>query len=66
VLQISTINGAKGVTLIRGGAQSSYLYGISPQSDWLKFSRGVNQMRVAASGAAIPYTFQHTQKYGGL
>lgn len=66
VLQISTIPGSKFVILTRSSSESSLLYGISPQSNWIEFIRGTNAFRVYAEGAAIPYTVQYTNKYGGL
>ncbi len=66
VLRISTVSGAKGATLTRSGVQSSILYGISPYADWTTLTPGSNLIRVTAEGAAIPYTIEYTNKYGGL
>lgn len=66
ILKISTTPGAKSVMLTRGSATTSVLYAVSPQSQWLEFKQGVNQFRVYASGAAIPYTLSYVNKYGGL
>ena len=66
VLTISTVPGAKEVTLLHAGAESSILYAVSPQSNWLELKPGLNQLRVAATGAAIPFTINYTNKYGGL
>ena len=66
VLTISTVPGAKEVTLLHAGAESSILYAVSPQSNWLELKPGLNQLRVAATGAAIPFTIKYTNKYGGL
>ena len=66
ILRISTIKGAKYVSLTRGSTTSSLLYAVSPQSSWIEFFRGINKFRLYAVGAAIPYTIQYTTKYGGL
>jgi hypothetical protein len=66
VVEISTVPGAKRVTLIRGNAVSSVLYGLAPYSNWLQLFPGQNYLRVAIPGAVIPYTIDYTAKYGGL
>jgi hypothetical protein len=66
VLEISTVPGAKWATLTRAGSESSILYGVSPQSNWTELEHGDNYIRVYAEGAAIPYTIEYTNKYGGL
>lgn len=66
VLSISTIPGNKFVTLTRGGVDTSFLFGVSPQSDWISLFPGDNKLRVFAEGAAIPYQIEYTTKYGGL
>lgn len=68
VLTISTIRGSKGVTLNRGGAQSSLLYGLSAQSiNWIELiPGGTNYLRFYATGAAIPFDLIYTARYGGL
>lgn len=66
VLTISTIPGAKSVMLNRSGADSSLLYGMSPQSNWIEFFPGDNYLQVYAVGAAIPYGIEYTARYGGL
>jgi hypothetical protein len=66
VLKISTIPGAKGATLTRGGTTSSVLYAVSPQSNWFQLLQGDNHLRVYAEGAAIPYTLSYNTRYGGL
>lgn len=65
-LEISTVTGAKGVTLTRSSTQSSALYGVSPQSNWLEFQPGDNFLRLYASGAAFPFDLSYTTRYGGL
>lgn len=66
VVQISTVPGNKFATLTSGGVSMSILYGISPYSPWLTLTPGTNKMRLLIAGAAIPYTIEYTDKYGGL
>lgn len=66
VLTISTLSGAKGATLSRSGTDSPILYGISPQSNWIEFSKGDNHIRVYAEGVGVPFEIGYTPRYGGL
>lgn len=66
VLTITTIPGSKGAILNTSGVNTSVLYGISPQSNWIEFQPGVNKIRAYATGAAIPIQIEYTHKYGGL
>lgn len=66
VLQISTVTGAKGVTLTRGNTISSALYGVSPQSNWLELQPGDNHLRLYLEGAPIPFDLTYYTRYGGL
>lgn len=66
VLQISTVTGAKAITLTRGNTISSGLYGMSPQSSWVELQPGDNYLRFYATGASIPYDFTYYTRYGGL
>lgn len=66
VLDISTVPGSKSARLTRAGSTSSLLYGISPQSNWIELFPGENYLRVFAEGAAVPFTIEYTNKYGGL
>lgn len=66
VLEINTNIGSKGVVLTRAGVTSSVLYGMTPQSNWLELFPGVNNFRVYATGAAIPFDIEYDLKYGGL
>lgn len=63
---ISTVPGAKGATLTRSGSATSVLNGVLPTSNWISLSKGANTIRVYATGAAIPYTVEYMNKYGGL
>lgn len=66
VVRISTVSGNKYATLIRSGVASSVLFGVSPQSNWINLFPGLNKLRVYAEGAAVPYSFKYTTKFGGL
>jgi len=65
-LEISSVPGSKYITLTRWGVESSLLYAISPQSNWLEIFAGDNNFRVYADGAPIPFSIEYTNKYGGL
>lgn len=66
VLTINNIPGEKAITLTRDNVPSSLLYGMTPQSDWLDFQRGLNLFRVYAEGAPVPYILTYYNRYGGL
>jgi len=66
VLRISTITGNKYATLTRAGVNSSILFGISPQSNWVNMYEGPNKFRVYAEGAAVPFTIEYTTKIGAI
>lgn len=66
VLKISTIPNDKWVTLTRSGNDSSLLYGIPAQTDWISFIQGDNYVRVGATGAGVPYSISYYLRYGGL
>lgn len=66
ILTISTIPGSKSVILTRSGMTNSLLYAMTPQSNWIQFFKGLNKVRVYATGAAIPYEITYTTRYGGL
>lgn len=66
VLEINTSPGSKAARLTRAGAASSVLYGVSPYASWISLFPGTNQLRVYADGAAVPYSIEYTNKYGGL
>jgi len=66
VVTISTIPGSKFATLTRDAVDSSILYAVSPHASWIALMTGVNQLRVYATGAAIPYTIDYMNRYGGL
>lgn len=65
-LIISSLRGAKGITLIRSGVSSSYLYGKSAQSSWIELFEGVNQFRVYCPGDPVPYELEYVVRYGGI
>jgi len=66
VLVVSSLTGAKGITLTRAGVSSSYLYGRSSQSSWIQLFEGNNDFRIYASGDPIPYVLEYVVRYGGL
>ena len=66
VLTISTSVGSKYVTRLRSGVETSMLYALSPQSNWIELLPGENDIRVYAEGLPIPFTIEYTPKYGGL
>lgn len=63
---VDTNVGQKAITLTRSGVESSLLYGMSQQSAWFKLQPGDNYFRFYATGAAIPFTYEYTNRYGGL
>lgn len=66
VLTISSVKRSKGITLVRSGVTSSFLYGKTPQSSWIQFAEGVNDFRVYAPGDPIPYELEYIVRYGSL
>lgn len=66
ILDINSVPLSKYARLTRGGGTNSVLFGISPTSRWINLYPGVNRLRVVASGAPVPWTFQYVNKYGGL
>lgn len=66
VLRISTESGNKYATLIRSNSSSSIVYGVSPFSSWLTLEPGGNEIRVFMGGAAVPFSLEYTEKFGGL
>jgi hypothetical protein len=65
-LVVSSLRGAKGITLTRDGVSRSYLYGRSAQSGWIQLFEGTNEFRVYAEGDPVPYELEYVVKYGGL
>lgn len=66
ILELNMIPGFKSATRIRTGVASSVLYGVAPFANWIKLYPGFNYIRVYATGLAIPYTIEYTNKFGGL
>lgn len=66
VVVIDTVRGERSVTLTRAGVVSSLLYGMASQSSWVGLMPGDNYIRVYAVGAAVPYTIDYSNRYGGL
>lgn len=65
-LEISSVRGSKHVHMTENGVETSVLYGLSQQSNWLELEPGDNHIRVYAEGAPVPYSIEYTKKYGGL
>jgi hypothetical protein len=66
ILTISTVENDKYVKLNRGGTETFIAYAVSPQATWHQLTKGDNNIRVYAEGAAIPYTLTYIARYGGL
>lgn len=66
VLTISTVPGDKAATLLHASTESSVVYGITPQSNWIQLEPGDNYIRVYATGAGVPFTIDYNTRYGGL
>ena len=68
LLTISTVTGAKGLTLNNDSGSNSVLYGMDPTSNWITLYPGRNYIRVLIDdlGEPIPYTIEYTTKHGGL
>jgi hypothetical protein len=66
VLVISSLAGAKGITLTRAGVSSSYLYGRTAQSSWIQLFEGNNDFRIYTPAEPVPYVLEYVVRYGGL
>lgn len=66
VLRVSSVFGSKYVRNTRGGVETSLLYSMSPQSNWIELLPGNNNFRVYAEGAPVPFTIEYATRYGGL
>jgi Phage tail protein. len=66
VLTINTVEGSKGITLVRSGTTSSLLYGKPDESPWLDLAKGNNYIRVYATGDPIPWELTYNARYGGV
>lgn len=66
VLTISTLSGAKSATLRRANVESSVVYTVSPQSKWIEFENGKNDIRVYTTGDPIPFDIEYITRYGAL
>lgn len=68
VVEINSVRGEKSVmhtTIL--GVESSALYSMTPQSNWLELVPGENYIRVYSDdGTPVPYAIEYTNKYGGL
>lgn len=66
LLTITTMPGQKTARLRNGTVESSLVYAVSPQSEWIDLQPGVNKLRVYAEGLGIPTVFTYYNRYGGL
>lgn len=66
VVTITTLPGMKGAVLTRDDVDTSILYAVSPQSNWIELQPGDNYIRVFASGDPIPFELHYSNRYGGL
>lgn len=66
VVKINTVPGSKSATLTHSSTDSSMLYAVTPQSNWIQLVPGDNYIRIYATGAAIPYSITYDNRYGGL
>lgn len=66
IVRISTTPGNKFVRVKRGANEFSSLYAMSPKSVWPWLVPGMNNIRVEAAGAALPFKIDYVRKYGGL
>jgi hypothetical protein len=66
VVKVSTVPGQKYVRLTRAGVTTSILYALNPQSAWFNLQPGVNNFRVYAVGAGVPFDLMYYNRYGGL
>jgi hypothetical protein len=66
ILTLNTIPGKKSLILTRAGIESSAFSGVDETSNWITLSKGDNNFRVYATGAAIPYTVTYLPKFGGI
>lgn len=66
VVTITTVTGSKSAIRTRAAVDSSVLYAVSPQSNWIELQPGDNYIRVYASGVGIPFELHYANRYGGL
>ena len=66
VIEISSVSGSKYAKLTRAGVESSILYSLTPQSNWIELQPGDNYLRFYATGSPMPFTIEYTNRYGGI
>lgn len=66
LVEICTISGEKEVMLTRAGTRSSIMFAKAPYSSWINLFPGTNYISVVAEGAAIEYSLEYVNRYGGL
>lgn len=67
IVNISSIPGAKSVTLLRDGLETSMLRAVPPQSSWIDLPPGLSYYTVFAPNAdGVPYSLHFMERYEGL
>lgn len=66
IVTVNTNVGSRGITLVRAGVTSQPLQAIQFPTSWITLTKGDNDIRVHAVGAAIPYSLEYTTRYRGL
>lgn len=66
LIEINTQDREKGAWLTRAGVRKSILYAVAPASEYIQLEPGNNTLRVAATGAAIPFTIEYRERFGGI
>jgi hypothetical protein len=65
-MRVTTAPGNKTAMLTRYGTPGSVMYGVAPASTWITLVPGLNRLRIATAGAGVPWTIDHTTKFGGI
>lgn len=63
---IDTRNGRKTVYSTTSAGNTSRLYAMDRNANWIRFKPGINRFRVSVAGAGIPYQVSYKARYGGL
>lgn len=66
ILTVSTLFGAKTVTVTRNGVTTNILGALRPTSTWPQLETGLNALRITASPFSQPYVVEYQPRYGGL
>ena len=63
---IDTRNGRKTVYSTTAAGNTSRLYAMDRDAQWIQFKPGINRFRVSTAGAGIPYAVSYKARYGAL